>query len=155
MQSLRAFLRRLTAPGHTPVEPDRIALAMAGLLVEAARADHHVSEAELQTLARLLARQLDIGSNEADALVHRARDIVEKSVSMFDFTRPLQESLSYEERIEFVRMLWDVALADRQLDRYEEYLIGKVSELLYVARGDVIRARIEAQQAVDPAVGGA
>lgn len=69
---------------------------------------------------------------------------------MFEFTRPLQDALSYEERIEFVRMLWDVVFADRQLDRYEEYLVGKVSELLYVARGDVIRARIEAQQSAGP-----
>jgi uncharacterized tellurite resistance protein B-like protein len=32
-------------------------------------------------------------------------------------------------------------LADRRLDKYEEYLVGKVADLLYVARGDVIRLR--------------
>lgn len=150
MRSLRAFLRRLAAPGHAPVDPDRIGLAMAGLLVEAARADHQITEDELRTLGGLLAQRFDMDSGEADSLVHRARDAVERSVSMFEFTRPLQDALSYEERIEFVRMLWDVVFADRQLDRYEEYLVGKVSELLYVARGDVIRARIEAQQSAGP-----
>lgn len=150
MRSLRAFLRRLAAPDHAPVDPDRIGLAMAGLLVEAARADHQITEDELRTLGGLLAQRFDMDSGEADSLVHRARDAVERSVSMFEFTRPLQDALSYEERIEFVRMLWDVVFADRQLDRYEEYLVGKVSELLYVARGDVIRARIEAQQSAGP-----
>lgn len=153
IRSLRAFLRRLSAPGHPEVETDRVPLAMAALLVEAARADHHVSETELQALGGLLAARLDIPADEADVLVHRARDTVEHSVSLFEFSRPLQEALSYEEKIEFVRMLWDVALADRELDKYEEYLVSKVSELLYVARGDVIRMRIEAQQAADPAAG--
>ena len=34
-----------------------------------------------------------------------------------------------------------VALADRSLDKYEDYLIGKLGELLYVSRGDVIRLK--------------
>lgn len=148
IDTLRAFLRRLSAPDHAPVDPERVPLAMAALLIEAARADHHITETELQALAALLARRLDITPAEADALVHRARDAVEHSVSLFDFTKPLHESLSYTEKTEFVRMLWDVALADRQLDMYEEYLVGKVSELMYVSRGDVIRARNEAQQAL-------
>jgi uncharacterized tellurite resistance protein B-like protein len=150
---MRALLRQIATPGHAPLAADRLPLAMAGLLVEAARADHHVSEAEVDALGRLLATRLEIAPAEAEALVQRARDSVERSVSMFEFTRPLQESLTYEERIEFVRMLWDVVLADRALDKYEEYLVSKVSELLYVARGDVIRTRIEAEQAAAAAAG--
>ena len=38
-------------------------------------------------------------------------------------------------------MLWQVALTDRNLDKYEDYLIGKLGELLYVSRGDVIRLK--------------
>ena len=32
-------------------------------------------------------------------------------------------------------------MADNKLDKYEDYMIGKIAELLYVARGDVIRLR--------------
>jgi uncharacterized tellurite resistance protein B-like protein len=151
---LRALLAQVAGPGHAPVEPDRVPLAMAALLVEAARADHNVKEAELEELSTLLAVRLDIGPDEASALVHRAREAVEKSVSLYEFTRPLHEALSYAEKEDFVRMLWHVALADRRLDKYEEYLVGKVSELLYVARGDVIRLRHEALQFKPAATGG-
>jgi uncharacterized tellurite resistance protein B-like protein len=151
---LRALLAQVAGPGHAPVEPDRVPLAMAALLVEAARADHNVKEAELEELGTLLAVRLDIGPDEASALVHRAREAVEKSVSLYEFTRPLHEALSYAEKEDFVRMLWHVALADRRLDKYEEYLVGKVSELLYVARGDVIRLRHEALQFKPAATGG-
>jgi uncharacterized tellurite resistance protein B-like protein len=151
---LRALLAQVAGPGHAPVEPDRVPLAMAALLVEAARADHNVKEAELEELGTLLAVRLDIGPDEASALVHRAREAVEKSVSLYEFTRPLHEALSYAEKEDFVRKLWHVALADRRLDKYEEYLVGKVSELLYVARGDVIRLRHEALQFKPAATGG-
>lgn len=150
---LRALLERLSRPDHEPVDPDRVPLAMAALLVEAARADHNVKEAELQELGTLLAVRLDLEPDQASDLVHRARDAVEQSVSLYEFTRPLHETLTYAEKEDFVRMLWHVALADRHLDKYEEYLVGKVSDLLYVARGDVVRLRHEALQ-FKPAVMG-
>jgi uncharacterized tellurite resistance protein B-like protein len=139
---LRALVRQLsdTTPS-VAASADQVPLAMAALLVEAARADHHVKEKELEELGCLLATRLGLGADAALELVHRARAVVENSVSLYEFTRPIHEAFTYEQKLEFVAMLWHVALADRRLDKYEDYLIGKVSELLYVARGDVIRLR--------------
>lgn len=141
IRRLQALIRGLQSGAGGAAEPDRVPLAMAALLVEAARADQHVKEVELEELGSLLAVRLGLGPDEALALVHRAREAVERSVSLYEFTRPLQESFTYEQKQEFVRMLWHVVLADRRLDKYEDYLVGKVAELLYVARGDVIRLR--------------
>lgn len=152
--SLRALLREMAARPGPPPDPDQVPLAMAALLVEAARADHHVKEAELEEIGALLAVRLDLEPARAAELVHRARGKVEQSVSLYEFTRPLHESLSYSQKEELVRMLWHVVMADRRLDKYEEYLVSKVSELLYVARGDVIRLRHEALQAKPAAAGG-
>ena len=38
-------------------------------------------------------------------------------------------------------MLWRVALADRRLDKREDYLVRQVAELLYVSQSDLIRIR--------------
>ena len=38
-------------------------------------------------------------------------------------------------------MLWRVALADRRLDKHEDYLVRKVADLLYVSHSDLIRIR--------------
>lgn len=151
---LRRLLRDIAdKPGPAP-DPDQVPLAMAALLVEAARADHHVKEAELEEIGTLLAVRLDLDPERASALVRRARVAVEGSVSLYEFTRPLHESLTYEQKCELVRMLWHVVLADRSLDKYEDYLVGKVSELLYVVRGDVLRLKHEAQQFRPAATGG-
>ena len=151
---LRSLLKDLSRPAGPAADPDRVPLAMAALLVEAARADHHVKEEELEELGTLLTVRLDIDPEAASNLMHRAREAVEKSVSLYEFTRPLQEAFTYAQKEEFVRMLWHVALADRRLDKYEDYLVGKVSELLYVSRGDVLRLKHEALQFKPAAIGG-
>ncbi len=151
---LRTLLQGLSKPGAPASDPDRLPLAMAALLVEAARADHQVNEAELEELGARLAERLDIGPDAASDLVHRARGAVEHSVSLYEFTRPLHEAFTYAQKEEFVRMLWHIALADRRLDKYEDYLIGKVAELLYVARGDVIRLKHDVLQVKPAAIGG-
>ena len=151
---LRSLLRDVSRPAGQAEDPDRVPMAMAALLVEAARADHQVKEEELAELGRLLAVQLGIGDGEAADLVRRALAAVEKSISLHEFTKPLQEAFSYEQKEDFVRMLWHVALADRQLDKYEDYLVGKVSELLYVSRGDVLRLKHAVLQVKPASTGG-
>ena len=42
-------------------------------------------------------------------------------------------------------MLWQVALADDKLDRYEEYLVRKIAALLYVSPSDVVRMKYKVQ----------
>ncbi len=144
---LTALLRGMRdRGGPAATDPERIPLAMAALLIEAARADHQVDVAEVAAVTTQLARQLELSPVEAERLATRAREAVEHSVSLHEFTRPLHESLTQNEKLEVVAMLWGVVLADRRVDRYEEYLVGKVAELLYVARGDVIRLRNAAQE---------
>ncbi len=144
---LTALLRGMRdRGGPAATDPERIPLAMAALLIEAARADHQVDVAEVAAVTTQLARQLELSPVEAERLATRAREAVERSVSLHEFTRPLHESLTQNEKLEVVAMLWGVVLADRRVDRYEEYLVGKVAELLYVARGDVIRLRNAAQE---------
>jgi uncharacterized tellurite resistance protein B-like protein len=66
---------------------------------------------------------------------------VENSVSLHEFTRLLHDEMSYEEKTTVIEMLWRIALADNNLDKYEDYMIGKIADLLYIARGDVIRLK--------------
>ena len=154
IRGLKRFVAELSAPPDQAPDADTIALAMAALLIETARADFTVQDAEMVELSALLAERLELSAADAGRLVARARAAVEQSVSLHEFTRPLHAALSYQEKEELVRMLWRVALADRRLDKYEDYLIGKISELLYVARGDVIRLKVQVLAESPAATGG-
>jgi uncharacterized tellurite resistance protein B-like protein len=151
VEGLLNRLRRLMPAGERPgaqggEEPDRLRISVAALLVELARADFEQHEAEERQILALLARYYGLTDAQAVDLLAEAERLVDHSVSLREFTAPLHEGLSYREKEELIAMLWTVALEDRQLDKYEEFLIGKLAELLYVSRGDVIRLRYQAQQ---------
>ena len=62
-----------------------------------------------------------------------------ESAELFHFTRIINERLSFEERVEIIEMLWEVAYADGVLDEYEDSLLRRVGGLIYVPdreRGD-------------------
>ncbi len=126
---------------------DRQQLALAALLVEMARADFDESADEHGEIVRLLSRHFDLSKAEAAALLERAGKAMDEAVCLFDFTRALHDSLDYEQKLAVVELLWQVALADDRLDKYEEYLMRKVGDLLYVSHADIIRLRHAVQGA--------
>jgi uncharacterized tellurite resistance protein B-like protein len=146
LSRLRQFLDNSAAPAARTDPAARVRLAVAALLVELARADHDEQAVEHEAIAGLIGRYFKLDRAGADELLAEARSAVNDSVSLREFTAPLHEELSYADKQSIIGMLWDVALEDLTLDKYEDYLVGKVAELLYVSRGDVIRLRFEAGQ---------
>ena len=124
-------------------EADRQELALASLLVEMARADFDESQEEHNLIIDLLADHFELTSAEALELLNRARAANDRAVCLFDFTRALHESLNAEQKLDVIRLLWKVANADNDLDKYEDYLVRKVADLLYVSHSDVIRIKHE------------
>ena len=127
--------------GEEECAVERLKHATTVLLVEIARADHDPSESEMQEVRQQIAAAFELSAAEAAALVDRAHAAVEEAVSLHEFTRILHAEMSYAEKESVVEMLWRIALVDRNLDKYEDYMIAKTADLLYVARGDVIRLK--------------
>ena len=50
------------------------------------------------------------------------------------------------ERIKLIESMWKIAYADGNIDKYEEHIIRKVSNLIYVAHSDFIKAKINAKE---------
>ena len=122
---------------------DRQQLALASLLVEMARADFDESHDEHSLIIALLARHYDLNPAESLELLNKARAANDKAVCLFDFTRSLHKSLDAEQKQDVIRLLWQVALSDNKLDKYEDFLMRKVADLLYVPASDVIRLKHE------------
>ncbi len=141
-RKLKSVLLGSKAYAESAADPqDRQQLALAALLVEMARADFDDTEHEHAEISRLLAEHFQLGSEEAAQLLTRADKAMEEAVCLFDFTRALHESLDYEQKLAVIELLWQVALADEHLDKYEDYLMRKVGDLLYVSHMDIIRLR--------------
>ena len=119
-------------------------LASAALLVEVARADFEITPEELARLIDLLATTFDMSPEDLELVTQQANDQVENAVSLHDFTRVINEHCSPEERNELVGLMWDVAAADGDLSKYEDHLIRRVADLLYVPHQEFIRLKHQA-----------
>jgi len=122
-------------------------LAAAALLIEVARSDARQDETEEAAMRDLLKRSLGLSREEAQGLLDEAGTRVDRSTSLYEFTRLINDHYSPEERSELVGHMWQVAYADSELDKYEEHLIRQVAELLYVPHSEFIRTKLIASEA--------
>jgi uncharacterized tellurite resistance protein B-like protein len=120
--------------------------ATAVLMLDVALADKVFDEREVEHLQELAEMHFDLDPGEAAELIAMAKDEAEAMVSLYEFTQLLHANLNEAEKAEIVGMLWKIAYTDGKLDRYENALILKISDLLYVSRGLVMRLKHDAAQ---------
>ncbi len=123
-------------------------LATAVLMIDVARADHVFDESEFDRALNLIEAHFGLTPEQAAELVNTAGEKAEELVSVYEFTQLLHEHLSEKEKARIIALLWQIAFADGRLDKYEDSLVLKISDLLYVSRGLVMRLKHDAQNAL-------
>ncbi len=123
--------------------------ATAVLMLDVALADKVFDRSELQHLRAIAEAHFGLAPEQAAELIDTARNEAEELVSLHEFTQLLHNNLTEEEKAAIIAMLWQIAYADGQLDKYENALVLKISDLLYVSRGRVMRLKHDAAQAAD------
>ena len=81
---------------------DRLHLAAATLLVEAARMDESADAAERRRIAELLARRFSLTVQETAALIEEAEEEADRSSQLFAFRRLIKDAFDYEEGVELM-----------------------------------------------------
>jgi uncharacterized tellurite resistance protein B-like protein len=115
---------------------DELELAVAALLIEAARMDKNFDEGERVTIERLLAERFDLDSRKIASLIAAAEQVVRRSAQYYPFTQEICRRLPIDERVRIIEMLWKVAYADGVLDPYEDMLLRQVAGLVHVPDRD-------------------
>ena len=128
------------AVGARPLE-----LACAALMFEVARADFAVDEAEQRAVYDLLTAEFNLSPEEIESVTEEAANKADAATCLFEFTRAVNELASVDQKRVLIGMMWRVAMADNALSRYEEHLIRKVADLLYLPHADFIQAKQAAQ----------
>ena len=103
------------------------------LMFEIAISDGTLDSAEL----KLIKKRADKVASEdlkASTIVKKIIDETEKSVSFYPSIKKINDSHSYEEKIELLKVLWELVTADSVVDAYEENLYFKIAELIQIKR---------------------
>ena len=122
--------------------------ACIALLLETSMADEILDESELMALKNTLQKDFKINEDEIDELIDLAKENVEDSTSLYEFTRDINDNFDVAERVKLIESMWKIAYADGNIDKYEEHIIRKVSNLIYVAHSDFIKAKLSAKEQI-------
>src|SRR5438128_2461219 len=109
------ILKLLSDPAPPP-DRDTLQIAVAVLLVEAARMDDRFDDAERRVIERLLSDKFQLSSEQTREIVMKAVETGERSNQLYPFTRLAVERMDPQQRIGLIEMLWEVAYADGVLD---------------------------------------
>ena len=131
----------LTGSAPPKDESDELELAVAALMIEAARMDNDFSSQERATIERLLAMKFHMPPAEAHALIEQAAAKVHHSTQFFPFTQAICRNLEPEQRTHIIEMLWKVAYADGTLDPHEDMLLRRLAGLIHVPDRERMLAR--------------
>lgn len=136
----RFFEQALQEPEQVLTYDDK-QLAACALMVEVAAIDEHFSDVELTALGQEMQRQFQLPAESADELIELATAEQDKAASLHQFTKLVNDHCDTNEKFELMVGMWRIAFADDHLDKYEEYMVRKVSELIYVSHSDFIRSK--------------
>ncbi len=146
--TIRKLLNKSAARDKSMSSVDKeelIRMAAAVLFVEVMHADHKVDKRERQIVKRALLESFSLSRQDAEELLQQAEDRVKDVTSLHEFTSLLHSRLSNEEKVMLIEQIWRIILADDDVDKYEEHLVRRIAELLYVSHRDFIRAKLIAQ----------
>ena len=121
----------------------RVDLTCAALLVEVMNSDHELDEREHQEFMAVLQQSYNIAESDLEELTQLAKDEAFEATSLYEFTKLINDSYDYEQKVGLIENMWRIAFSDKRLDKYEDHLIRKVSELIYVSHSDFIKTKLK------------
>ena len=117
--------------------------ACAALLIEIAFADKNFDEREKESLKESLLKSYAIDVETINEIINDAEKTVEESTSLYEYTRIVNDEFEYPQKLNLLENLWKVAYADETLDKYEEHLLRKISDLIHISHSDYINVKLK------------
>jgi uncharacterized tellurite resistance protein B-like protein len=147
LNAIREFFdRHLGGAADAPANEDhRIRVATAALLTEMVRMDGEVDDAERSAALDAVREKFHLAEEEAATLIALAEEEVRQAPDYFQFTSLINKHFTAEQKARVIELMWAIAYSDSKLSHYEEHLVRKIADLLYVPHATVVAAKIKAR----------
>ncbi len=121
---------------------DEKILSICIFLIEVSKSDDEYDDLERNKIIDILEKQFSLNTDQIKLLITLADKKNNEMISLHDFTETINNGCSYSAKKDLIKMMWDVAYADGRIDKYEDYTIRKVSDLLYIKHADFMKAKM-------------
>lgn len=119
----------------------KLKLTCAILMLEMMHVDEHADKNEEKVINKILKQQFDLNKAEITELLELAHEEKLDATDYYQFTSLINEHYTQQQKINLVEYLWQVAYADKVIDRFEEHLVRKLAELLHVPHKHFIQTK--------------
>jgi len=131
-----------------PIEQDErnsehnIQVATCALFLEMAQIDESFTQEEMETILLILKSKYGLSPEYVDELIAEAKKELDDSIDYWQFAKKINENYSNEEKIKIIESLWQIVFVDEKMDKYENYLMHKLSTLLRLSHDQLIDAKL-------------
>ena len=98
----------------------------------------------MQRIGKHLADAWNLSEQDLKDLMQAASAFADEHASLHQHLDVINAQLSPEQKTKLLRGLWEVACADGEIHHYEEHLIRRLADLMYVPHKDFIRSKHQA-----------
>jgi len=136
MKSWWSKLQEQLGEGRDCAEPQSeahaIEFAAASLLVEVGHMDMQFDPIERDAIRKSLTETFSLDQAEVCDILNRAERENDDNITYHPHVEVINELCGSEEKAQIIEQIWRVAIADGQLDKYEEHYLRRVADLLHV-----------------------
>ena len=122
-------------------EPKNLKLIALCLAFEVANADNDIDAREMDLILQKIKESIDVSVLTEKEIFDVIQEESEIRVSFYDIINDINKNLDKKEKIDILKMLWEIAYADKVLDVDEERLIRRVADLIKIKDIEVLKLK--------------
>ena len=142
----KRFFSTAAEDGRNPTGQDNerdVIVAIGALFLEMGRIDETFTEQETAKVISILTNKYGLSGEDADALLDEADRELKESVDLWQFARVINDRYSIAKKEKLIERLWQIVYVDGKMDKYEHYLMNKLSKLLGLSHKQLIDAKLK------------
>ena len=120
-------------------------IATAALLIEVMTIDGNMDQEEMDSVKSNLSKILELSDDEIQELIDLSQEEVSDATSLYQFTKEINSNFELQQKLDLMTALWQVALADDYLDKYEESILRKIADLIHLRHSEYIECKSRAR----------
>ena len=124
-------------------KPKNLKLISLCLAFEVANADNDIDKREKDLILEKIKESIDVSVLTEKEIYNVIEEESEKRVSFYEIINDMNKDLDKKNKVGVLKMLWEIAYADKVLDVNEERVIRRSAEMLGIKPSIVLQTKQE------------
>jgi len=121
-------------------------MASTCLLISIADSDLVIEKKELSLIKEIISDFFQVDNNNIDDIILESQKSYLESTDLFSYSKTINQEFTYQDKLDFICCIYEVAFADEKLHYMESHTIKKIADMINVEKSDLIGLKKEMQK---------